>query len=220
MHHRFIDITGKTFGRYTVLREAGRNIHGGVMWLCRCECGIEKVVCGDGLKTGQTKSCGCLASENTIKRNFKHGKNPRGRTAPEYYTWYNIMARCYNAKNNRYKTYGARGIKVCERWHDFKNFLADMGDRPSDLHSIDRINNDLDYSPENCRWTTQEVQDRNRTSNRWIEYDGRKMIISDWARELKCDYRGISYFLSKQKPFSEIIDYYKNHKRKSRTIKL
>jgi hypothetical protein len=96
-----------------------------------------------------------------------------------------MKSRCYNPRNNRYYRYGARGIQVCDRWlHSFENFLADMGPRPSPKHSIDRIDNDKDYCPENCKWSTAREQARNRSSCRYLEHNGRRMLISDWAAEL------------------------------------
>lgn len=102
---------------------------------------------------------------------------------PEYETWGRIRQRCTNPKNPAFPDYGARGIRMCERWASFENFYADMGPRPSPKHSIDRRDNNGDYSPENCRWATLKQQSRNKRNNVWIEHDGKRMILEDWATE-------------------------------------
>jgi hypothetical protein len=107
-----------------------------------------------------------------------------GKVLAEYDAWHMCIQRCENPNNPGYKTYGARGIRVCHRWHSFENFFADMGPRPSPRHSIDRIDNDGDYEPGNCRWATPAEQARNRRTNRMIEFGGRTMCISDWAAEI------------------------------------
>lgn len=109
---------------------------------------------------------------------------------PEYSTWKSMIQRCTNPNRVAYKHYGGRGIRVCERWRwSFLNFWRDMGPRPSEAHSLDRIDLSGDYEPGNCRWATPAEQARNRTANRWITFDGRTQIIADWAQEL-----GVSQF--------------------------
>lgn len=154
---RLVDLTGKKFGKLTVI-ERTENIGNRVAWLCKCDCGNEKVVRGDDLKTGNTKSCGCYRDE--FKRVHGHNTKRHGRT-PEYTSWNHMMQRCYNPKNNMYEFYGAKGVTVCERWHEFKNFIEDMGEKPSTGHTIDRIDVYGNYEPSNCRWATREQQDRN-----------------------------------------------------------
>jgi hypothetical protein len=115
-------------------------------------------------------------------RNYRHGYKTAGRYMPEYAIWNNLISRCTNPKNTRYARYGGRGIGVCERWAaDFVNFLADMGRRPSSAHSIDRIDNDRGYSPDNCRWATRKEQCRNRASSRFIEFAGASRTAAEWA---------------------------------------
>lgn len=155
------DIVGKKFGRWIVLKFTERKYQRRPYYLCRCECGREKEVNRSFLLNGRSKSCGCLAGDVAKLRCTTHGHTSGGFTKA-YRTWQGIKNRCYNANVKAYKYYGGRGITVCERWlHSFENFLADMGEPEPGL-SIDRINNDKGYSPENCRWATFSEQMRNR----------------------------------------------------------
>jgi len=131
--------------------------------LCICECGNRVKVTLNNLRKGHTKSCGCLAREEIIRRSTVHGMYG----TPAYKSWVGAKARCYNPRNKEYKNYGGRGIKFCERWEKFKNFLADMGQRPSGL-TLDRINNDKGYSKKNCRWATRKEQANNRRNDNMI----------------------------------------------------
>lgn len=216
-----IDLVGKRFGRYVVLKEMlKRNKFSKIQWHCRCDCGVEKIVTGENLKSGSTLSCGCYNRDATKEANYKHGCNRRGSTTREYTVWTQMLGRCYNKKNSRYKNYGARGIIVCDRWkYSFNNFISDIGERPSEKHSIERDEVNGNYEPSNCRWATDLEQARNRTDNHWIEHDGRKMILQDWVNELNAGHANLLRML-KTKSFSEVYDYYKYHKRKSPVSKI
>lgn len=162
-----IDLTGRTFGRYTVLGYAEKR-HRKLYWHCRCSCGTEKLVHGDHLKAGATKSCGCLNAENARAALTKHGGASSKGRHPLYGTWCGMIRRCELENLPAYKYYGGRGIKVCAEWrYDFARFLADMGEKPSSIHSIDRIDPDGNYEPSNCRWATPKQQSENRVWGRF-----------------------------------------------------
>jgi hypothetical protein len=158
-----IDVTGRRFGRLTVLGFSHTGKWGKAIWLCVCDCGNEAKISGEDLRSGNSASCGCIRVARISALNRTHG---RSRTSV-YNRWKEMHARCYNPKHPRYADYGGRGITVCERWHSFENFLADMGEPPPGL-TLDRINNDLGYSPENCRWTTVSEQNSNTRRSKTI----------------------------------------------------
>lgn len=169
---------GVRFGRLTLV---GRTVFTKKSrWMVLCDCGTLKDVSGDSLLTGNSNSCGCLRRELLSMWGTTHG----GSKTPLYRVWASMVDRCYSETTPGYSDYGGRGITVCERWHDFANFRDDIGKRPSPRHSLDRINNDLGYSPDNVRWATGSEQARNKRSNRLITYQGRTQCLQAWADEL------------------------------------
>lgn len=169
-----MDLTGRRFGRLVAVSVCGRTKQG-YRWLCKCDCGKDHTVVGKGLKAGDTKSCGCLAVD-AATATAKHG----GHGTPTYSVWKGMRTRCLD-KNNPH--YGGRGIRCCNRWSKFQNFLDDMGERPKGA-SIERINNDGDYEPSNCRWATHYEQVRNTRQNMIIEHEGKSMCVTDWEKEV------------------------------------
>jgi len=168
MKNVLIDLTGQTFGKLKVLGiavRAGRNSRGHATptkWQCLCDCGKESVVAGKDLRNGRTRSCGCLRADS-MRASFRtHGEGSYKFYTPEYSAWQSMRGRCLNPNNTKYYCYGARGIKVCERWNSYENFLQDMGRKPDKRYSLDRINVNGDYEPSNCRWLDPEGQYWNR----------------------------------------------------------
>ena len=205
------DLSGTVIGRLTLIKKLPKITGRAIKYRCVCECGNTKDICSTSLKNGDTKSCGCLRTEMTIERETIHGHKSKGGCSDEYITWVSMKERCYNKNNKRYNCYGGRGIKVCQRWlHSFPNFFMDMGKRTSKKHSIDRINVNGNYTPSNCRWATKKEQQRNQRTNRWFEYKGIKLILSDWAKKLKVDKASIYYQLSKNRGFDYIAEYFIN----------
>lgn len=150
--------------------------------VCKCDCGEVRVVEVRGLVSGKAKSCGCLARDRIIQQSTKHGCAKRQKRIPEYVVWLAMKQRCVDKNCKSYADYGGRGIVVCPRWCDsFEAFFGDMGPRPSSQHQIDRINNDGDYEPGNCRWVGRSEQCRNRRTSRMIECDGKIMTLAAWS---------------------------------------
>lgn len=192
-----VDMVGQRFGKLTVMSRAGVRQERAA-WRCLCDCGKVVDVRGDKLRAGRVQSCGrrsrCFISSDDLAR-------------AEYRAWAGMKSRCINVGDPyTYRNYGGRGIKVCDRWRDsFENFLSDMGPRPSSKHTLDRIDNDGDYTPENCRWVTRDVQARNRQRTAFIKIDGKRIALRSFLEEKGIDfdmvYRAITSVYLKGRPY-------------------
>lgn len=168
-----IDITGQTFARLTVLREDGR-IRKEAAWLCSCECGATTRVPGNALRVGRVLSCGCAKRDNMPA--LRHGMAD----TRIHRSWMSMLGRCERPTDTAFQNYGGRGIKVCDRWHTFEHFAADMGPMP-DTHTLDRIDVNGNYEPSNCRWATYHEQSLNTRRNVVLEFEGQRRTLGEWA---------------------------------------
>lgn len=185
-------VIGNKYGRWTVLGVGESRFYSDKtkktsiehrMWLCLCECGTERVVSEMSLKSGKSVSCGCYNRERSSLKHTKHGEVVGDIKSVEYSVWSQLKARCNNPKNSRFAMYGGRGISVCERWNEFGNFLEDMGRRPGKSYSLDRIDNNKGYSPDNCKWSTPHEQMTNRTITRFVSMNGEKVPLATLAKQ-------------------------------------
>jgi len=184
MNTRLVDFTGKRFGKLIVI---SRFYHEKktTKWNCICDCGNLKIINAYSLSKGITKSCGCLISEIAKKQETTHGLSK----TPEYKIYMTIKQRCYNEKSKSYKYYGGRGIKMSDSWkNSFEIFYKDIGKRPSTNHSIERKDNNMNYSKDNCKWETKLIQANNCRSNRIIEINGVSLTASEWCRKYNISY--------------------------------
>lgn len=178
------DYRGQRFNRLTVIAFERVRPRGGAVWRCRCDCGNETTTTAHDMRVGHTQSCGCQGRERSAAARRTHGMTG----TPVYKIWKGIRVRCYNPNSAIYPHYGGRGIVMCDRWREsFEAFFADMGERPPG-HSVERIDNDGPYSPENCEWAAKVTQMNNMRSNHCITYQGKTQSLADWARELGIDY--------------------------------
>ena len=175
---KLINLLGRTFGHLVVLKRAEKQFPDDrrTLWLCRCFCGREKLYSSSHILHRNTTHCGCLFPTTIL--------GPDAKNTPEYRVWKHIRQRCLNPKNKSYDRYGARGISLDTRWRVFKNFYDDMGPRPGWATSIDRVNNDLGYSKDNCRWATAEMQNNNSSQCRYITFGGETMTMEMWAKRV------------------------------------
>ena len=174
---RPIDIAGNRFGRLVAIERIESSGHGSARWRCQCDCGRETTAFYMNLKTGRTRSCGCLKRDTIGALNRSH---MMCRT-PTWNSWRAMVERCTNPKNIGWRLYGGRGIEVCPRWLKFENFFADMGVRPKGK-TLDRVNGALGYAPDNVRWATMKEQQRNRRNNRPLTLNGKTQTLTGWAK--------------------------------------
>ena len=185
---KFCDLTGKQFGKLTDIRLAGKTSRGVLKWECLCSCGKRTTVCGSSLKNGDTKSCGCYNREVSTKRivDLQKAKGSDGRSKTRLYrVWIGMRNRCNNPKNYSYANYGGRGIRVCSEWeksYDTFYSWAILNGYHEGL-SIDRRDNDGDYSPENCQWVTWKEQHRNQRVSRKVAFCGKSQTLIEWSEE-------------------------------------
>ena len=184
---RSVDLTGQKFGRLTVVRFDHKE-NGRKYYLCQCDCGNFKIVSNHSLKSGNTKSCGCLHKEILIQRN-KDNRIHHPESERLLRIWRAMLHRCYKETDEHYDYYGGRGIKVCDDWHDFEAFQKwALVNGYADNLTIDRLDGNKDYCPENCSWATMTVQNNHKSDTKWLTYKGKTQSLSDWCRELGLDY--------------------------------
>lgn len=186
MGRKQLDLVGKTYGRLTVLEYAYRNSRGKSMWKCRCKCGKTSIVLGAHLTSGHTKSCGCYSTDATKGRFTTHGMTK----TRLYNIWRVMLKRCDYGKATNYKNYGAKGIQVCLEWYDFKKFKEwSIGHGYADDLTIDRIDNNKGYAPENCRWVDMKAQGRNNCRNKCLTFRGETHCLMEWSEIMGINYR-------------------------------
>ena len=182
---------GERYGRLLVV-SPGETLAGNQkpgrrrQWICKCDCGNEKVAKEHNLRIGVTKSCGCIHREVSAKQGREtttHGHTRNCSWSPEYKSWVAMISRCTHTTNKQYHRYGGRGISICQEWMVFENFLRDMGEKPTPKHTLDRIDNDGNYEPGNCRWATVQEQNRNRSSGVYFECFGERLSLTEWGEK-------------------------------------
>jgi len=179
----FVDLTGQQFGRLKVVsRATNKGAH--VRWNCQCECGGTCSPHATSLRNGSSQSCGCLALERIKASNTKHGHTVGHVLTPEFRSWTQMIRRCTEPSSGSYSRYGAVGVTVCKEWLQFESFLASVGKRPAPGYTIDRIDGTKGYEPRNVKWSSIHEQNRNKKNNRWIEFNGRRLVAHDWAKKL------------------------------------
>lgn len=210
MNARTIDMSGRRYASLIAIRPTGKAASGDLLWLFACDCGNEFEANGYYARSGKIITCQKCSKERVRAASVKHGLSE----TVEFFTWTDIQTRCHNPNSTSYESYGGRGIHVCKRWRDsFEDFLSDMGLRPSNAHSIDRINNDGDYEPANCRWATREEQANNKRNNVMVTIGEETKTLSSWCKQFgvqtgtaslryKKGYRGSALFETTTKKVS------------------
>lgn len=204
-----VDLTGKRFGLYTVIKFAdnGTPEKRVSRFLCRCDCGTEKILQGGQIQ--KVYSCGCATNQIISEKNSTHGEASVSKRTKEYRTWKSIKDRCYLQSCKSYRIYGARGIKMSESWiASYEVFLNDVGRAPFPYSSIERINNDGDYEPGNCEWSTPKLQARNRSTNVFLTHNGKTQCALDWSIETGIPHWSIGRRAKEGWSIQKMIDHY------------
>jgi hypothetical protein len=198
-------LISNVFGKLTVIGiGVKRETSGHIYYSCKCECGKICNIRGPALRTGKTSKCLQCSNNELHDNNKTHGMFG----TPTYHVWNSMKERCYNPDNCNYHRYGGRGISICKKWREsFSEFFKDMGVKPPNL-SIERINNEKGYYKSNCKWATVKEQAANRRTTVYIEHDGERMILADWARRLNTGATSIKQMMGRGKSFQEAIDFY------------
>ena len=200
--NRKLRIDGMKFNRLTALREVPERVRGLVQWEFQCDCGNTLIAPAASVKSGNTKSCGCLQPETAAMLSTSHGMV----RTPTYNSWAAMLCRCNNKNAPNYKHYGGRGISVCEEWLSFENFLLDMGVRPQNT-TLGRENNDLGYTPSNCQWETTDDQSLNKRTTVYVVFEGEKMPLAAACAVSEVDYKAVMQAASRRKlPHQEVFN--------------
>lgn len=187
------DLKSQKFGRLSVLYDTGERRHRQAVWHCRCDCGNEVDVTGNDLIRGHTKSCSCYKRERAAEVHTVHGASQRGEWHPVYLTWRAMLQRCENPHSVQYYNYGGRSITVCPEWHDAEKFISwALANGWEKGLTLDRINNNGNYEPDNCRWTTRKEQAWNKRNNHLIIFNGKAQPMSQWAEEINISLQTLS----------------------------
>lgn len=210
----FVNLIGQKFGRLTVISFDKIVKKKKYYWICKCACGNIKPIWSGALKNGSTKSCGCLKLETMRTCTITHGYTMGRSSTAEYRSWQAMKGRCLNPKNQDYRLYGGRGIKIYKDWiNDFPSFLKYMGKRTSNKHSLDRYpNKNGNYEPNNVRWATQLQQMQNVSRNIVITYDNKTMVLAQWGRCFGVTGGAIKSHIDKGRTIDQIAAFYKYKK--------
>lgn len=208
---RLIDLTGKKFGKLLVLKRVDNDKYGNLNWECLCNCGNKKIIRGANLRNGLTKSCGCYNYEQSVAFGKKwggHNKIHGMKQSRLYNLWCNMKARCHNSKNDSFKWYGNKNIKVCKEWVDnFVEFYEwSISNGYKNNLTIDRLDNNKDYSPSNCKWSSMKEQQNNRSNNHIVSFNGKTHTLAEWSEILKIKYSVIHDRLKRGWTMERIIN--------------
>lgn len=197
------NLAGQKIGLLTVLERSTNSKSKSIRWLCKCDCGNEKIILSYSITRGDTRSCGCLTKNSALWNAFDRAFEKQNRTRlsvlnpKEYASWSSMHGRCFSKADVKYHLYGGRGITVCDRWMEFEYFLEDMGPRPQGK-TLDRINGSLGYSPENCRWASMDEQQENRSCTKWVTFpDGTKKTLKAFSKDENIPYARLKTHFNK-----------------------